>query len=736
MPKTDTTVAELVSMIKNGELRLPEMQRRYVWPATRVRDLLDSLYRGYPSGMILVWETDREMPSRDLAVSQEQSPFRGHKLLLDGQQRLTSLYAILRAEPVVVRGRKRPIELLFNLEHPDGPPTEVLEVEDDTRDLDESEMKSDEEDETPNIQERLKQLTFVVASRALLADPHWIRMSDIFKDNASDGQILKGLVKSLDDPLFDKYSNRLQRVRKIRDYPYVMHVIEKELSYQEVAEIFVRVNSLGMKLRGSDLALALITSRWQDSLNLFEGFQEECEEKWFSLDLGLIIRALVVFATGQSRFRTVGTIPVNSLKLAWEEAKEGMRFAINFLRSNAGLEDASLMSSPLFAITLAYYSTWKGYRFTPEEEGKLKRWFYIANTRGHYSRGSSETILDVDLSAIKKGGTPTELLEILRQQIGRLEIEPSDLVGRGLRGGLFPMAYVALKARGAKDWRTRLALSLTHQGKYHSVEYHHIFPKSLLNKAGYETADINEIANLAFVSGRTNRRIASSPPEKYLPEVLREQGKEALESHCIPSDSNLWKVESFSQFLEYRRKALAEAINEFIAKAEVEAGTAVNILELIAAGESDQVELKASARWDYREQKQNAALGTATAKVLAGFLNGKGGALILGVDDSGRIVGLQQDYATLNQRPDRDGYQQFLVNLISSMLGKDVFGDMKISFQEEDAKDVCLIKVRPSLKPVFLRDGKQNIFYVRTGNTTQALDVEEASKYIKAWWKN
>src|SRR5438552_16665442 len=134
MPKIDTTVGSLVEMIRAGELRLPEMQRRYIWPATRVRDLLDSLYRDHPSGTIVVWETDRGMPSRDLAVSQEENPFRGHKMLLDGQQRLTSLSAIIRGEGVQVRGKRRPIDILFNLDHPDGPPREVTEVEGDTTD--------------------------------------------------------------------------------------------------------------------------------------------------------------------------------------------------------------------------------------------------------------------------------------------------------------------------------------------------------------------------------------------------------------------------------------------------------------------------------------------------------------------------------------------------------------------------------------------------------------------------
>src|SRR5271169_5074099 len=106
-------------MIERGELRLPEMQRRYVWRATRVRDLLDSLYRSYPSGAILLWETDEAVPLQGFAIAQEKNPYQSTRLLLDGQQRLTFLSAVIRGTPVNVRGRRRPIELLFNLEHPD-----------------------------------------------------------------------------------------------------------------------------------------------------------------------------------------------------------------------------------------------------------------------------------------------------------------------------------------------------------------------------------------------------------------------------------------------------------------------------------------------------------------------------------------------------------------------------------------------------------------------------------------
>ncbi|HQU43768.1 MAG TPA: DUF262 domain-containing protein [Pirellulales bacterium] len=143
MAKAEATVEELVGMIERGQLRLPEMQRRYVWRSTRVRDLLDSLYRGYPSGAILLWETDEVVPLQDMAVTQQANPYASTRLLLDGQQRLTSLSAVIRGEPVSVRGRKRPVELLFNLDHPDQL-TVVTEVHENGDDEEDEEELSEE----------------------------------------------------------------------------------------------------------------------------------------------------------------------------------------------------------------------------------------------------------------------------------------------------------------------------------------------------------------------------------------------------------------------------------------------------------------------------------------------------------------------------------------------------------------------------------------------------------------
>lgn len=569
--KVDTNVEALVGMIERGELRLPEMQRRYVWRGPRVRDLLDSLYRGYPSGSILVWETDQEQPVRDLAVTQQRTPFTGYKLLLDGQQRLTSLSAVLRGEPINVRGRKREIEILFNLEHPDQL-FEFTEVETDvespliTRDESDDVSDDEEEDETEeSVQERLKKMTFVVANKYLASLPNWVSVTNVFKSD-DDSAILKATgVKSFDDPRYAKYTQRIQNLRSIRNYPYSMHVLSRDLNYEEVAEIFVRVNSLGVKLRGSDLALAQITARWRNSLSEFEKFQEECEERWMTLDLGLLVRAMVVFTTGQSRFDRVTAIPIDKLKSGWGKAKDGLRFAINFLRTNAGIEDESLLSSPLFFITIAYFSYIKQEKISKEDERLLLYWLYTANSRGRYSRGSTESLLDADLSSLHKKGSLQELLEILKQQFGRLHVEEVDLVGRGANSPLFSLVFLALKTKGAKDWHSGIGLSLTHTGRYHYIQYHHIFPKALL-KQTYERKEINEIANMAFISGRLNRRLSDKEPVEYLPKIIEHRGEEALVAQGVPLDLNLYKLSNFREFLRVRRQTLTKILNDFLEK--------------------------------------------------------------------------------------------------------------------------------------------------------------------------
>lgn len=569
MTKADISVRELVDKVRHGELALPEMQRRYVWPATRVRDLLDSLYRGYPSGTILVWETDENIETRELAVRANQAPTTSQKLLLlDGQQRITSLSAILSGEPIHVRNRKRPIDILFNLEHPEGPPIEIMEVDENDFTTDIEDIDNEETDDS-DIQEEMRKHTFVVASRSLQNDPLWVPVSDIFVKDFSE--ILEKVgITSLQDPHYKKYSQRLLQVKNIENYSYVMQRLTYDMTYEEVTEIFIRVNSLGIKLRGSDLALAQITSRWKGFINLIEDFASKFNDNEnYILETGLPVRMLVVFATHQSRFRTIGKISKEKLEESWKIAIEGLHYAINFLRENAGIDNLSYLSSPFLLIPIAvYWIQKKNEVLTPEEENKLLHWFYFAHMRGHYSMGSSESILEADLGVLFKGKTLDDLIQQLFLHVKKFNVDSDDLFNRGIRSPFFTMLYFVLKQNGAEDWWSGLKLSERHTGSAHTIQFHHIFPKSLL-KDKFDKKEINEIANLAFIGGKTNRQITNKEPINYLDkEVVAKRGEDALTSQLIPLDKKMWEIDNYQNFLNYRRNAIADAINKFMKKFE------------------------------------------------------------------------------------------------------------------------------------------------------------------------
>ncbi|AHH48943.1 DUF262 domain-containing protein [Pseudomonas aeruginosa] len=571
MAKAEASVEELVSMIERGELRLPEMQRQYVWRSTRVRDLLDSLYRGYPSGAILLWETDEAVPLQDFAVSQSTNPYQSTRLLLDGQQRLTSLSAVIRGEPVSVRGRRRPIDLLFNLEHPDqlAVVTEVEENGDDEDDADDdSELIGDETDSTEDeLLKRFNKMTFVVATRKLEQLPHWVKVSEVFKTDNDAPFLKRAGISGFDDPRYEKYSQRLARLRGIRKYVYRMDVLERTLSYDEVTEIFVRVNSLGAKLRSSDLALAQITAKWRHSLQTFQDFQKACAKTGFDLDLGLHLKNLMAFATGQSRFQIVGSLNVEKLQKAWKEACDGMEFALNFLRSNLGIDSPALLSSPFLLVVLAYFGHSRNYALSNDEARQLRYWALMANAKGRFSRGSSETILDQDLASIRQGGAVSELIDRLRLQFGRLDITAEELEGRNQRSALFKTMFLAFRAAGAKDWRSHLTIALDHSGAQHRLQFHHIFPKAVL-KTSLTAREADDIANLAFIGGKTNRAISDKAPAVYLPPLVDQLGEPAFSAQCIPVEASLLEVGSYKAFLLERRKRIATALNTFVGPAD------------------------------------------------------------------------------------------------------------------------------------------------------------------------
>ena len=551
MAKAEASVEELVSMIERGELRLPEMQRQYVWRSTRVRDLLDSLYRGYPSGAILLWETDEAVPLQDFAVSQSTNPYQSTRLLLDGQQRLTSLSAVIRGEPVSVRGRRRPIDLLFNLEHPDqlAVVTEVEENGDGEDDVDDdSELIGDETDSTEDeLLKRFNKMTFVVATRKLEQLPHWVKVSEVFKTDNDAPFLKRAGISGFDDSRYESTASA---------WP----------GYVASASTFIgwtcwngRFPTMRSRKSSSgsihwEPSCAVPTWLWRRSppsggtrCRRSRIFRGPVPRRALTLT-SVCAKNLMAFATGQSRFQIVGSLNVEKLQKAWKEACDGMEFGLNFLRSNLGIDSPALLSSPFLLVVLAYFGHSRNYALSNHEARQLRYWALMANAKGRFSRGSSETILDQDLANIRQGGAVSELIDRLRLQFGRLDITAEELEGRNQRSALFKTMFLAFRAAGAKDWRSHLTISLDHSGAQHRLQFHHIFPKAVL-KTSFTAREADDIANLAFIGGKTNRAISDKARQFTCPPLVDQLGEPAFAAQCIPVEASLLEVESYKAFL-------------------------------------------------------------------------------------------------------------------------------------------------------------------------------------------
>jgi hypothetical protein len=554
MSSHDYEVQSLVRMVNDGTLRLPEMQREYVWTATKVRDLFDSLYRGYPSGVILAWEPSvyeaEGVSTRGFAVGTKEDHHQTY-LLLDGQQRLTSLSAVLRGEPVRVKNRVRPIQILFNLEHPDALMS-VMEVD-----------SEDSEDEAElDVQEKLRRRAFVVGSKSLAGQQNWVLLTDIFTKDAIDILEEKGFdFATLDPAVRRKYTKRLGAVKAIERYNYRVEILESDKSYNEVTEIFVRVNSLGARLRSSDLALAQITATWRGSLETFTTYERHTAERGFALDLDIILRTLVALITNQSRFAAAASLRQADLEAGWQRTVKALDFAHNYLVNDLGIESRVVLTSPFLVAATAYWGDMRDYRIDSEDKAAFGRWLLIANAKGRYSRGSAETTLDQDLAELRGSGVPG-LLQRLTNQVGRLDFTDAELEGKTPRSGAFKTLLLALRKAQAVDWDTNLLVSAKHDGASDVVEYHHIFPQAYLKQVRMDlgSSQVNDIANMAIIGGSTNRRISKTAPSIYRDWFTRE----VLAKHLVDFDDCRDQPENYEEFLARRRSAIRTTLNDFL----------------------------------------------------------------------------------------------------------------------------------------------------------------------------
>ena len=515
-------VSELIEEIDREEVILPEIQRLYVWKGPQVTRLLDSLYREYPTGQILLWDTTL------IPVTKGMKKARGPrgvtvgrpKIVLDGQQRLTSLYLALG-------DGGNELKVYFNLE-------------------------------TEQFHLYLKRME---------KDPVWVPVRSVVRGEVSDLQVLDRIAKNggptIRDSKSEIYLNRLQALKKIGEYKYPIEIFRSD-EYDEATELFVRINSAGTRLRASELVLAQLAMRLPGTIvKTFEHAIEEYEEIGYALDGRFLIRALIAVGTGQSRFMHLVDFwkrTPRDIKKIWQETRRGIDAAVNFVRHNARFESSDWLPSLNALIPLVVYFA-RNRRIVRDVEIGLLRWFYVASLRGRYS-GSAETAMDEDIKAIQ-GKNPVEALYRNAVEGRAVDITPDEFDDAGLRNPLLPMTYAVARKMGAKDWFRGVALSTDVVGEENEVQVHHIFPKALLHKRGVKRKDIDEIANLAFLAARPNRQISKRSPEVYLAEIA-EKHPDRLKAQSVPMDRKLWKVERYQDFLAARRKLLADAVNALL----------------------------------------------------------------------------------------------------------------------------------------------------------------------------
>ncbi|HUX35469.1 MAG TPA: DUF262 domain-containing protein, partial [Candidatus Paceibacterota bacterium] len=395
----------LIDKYLNKELLLPAMQRKYVWRQKQVSNLIDSIYRGYPSGSILIWETDIIPEVREAAVDRsEKNAMTKRLLLLDGQQRITSLAAIITGLPIRVREggelKEKRIELYFNLDHPE---------------------KADFEDNGN------RELFFQIKNRKIENNPSWVSVTRLFKDGV--GSILKDLKIGYDHSKYELYNERLNRLYGVKENYFYPVQLLRDMQYGEVTEVFVRVNSAGTRLRSSDLALAQITSRWQEAIHIFEEYIKEAAKQHFYLDEGFLVRCITAIATNQSKFQVLGKTPIENIKAAWEEAHRGIDYTINFIKENAKIESTQLFGpkSEIFSLSslvpLVVYFTKHSNSLSDEQAKKFLYWFFSAHMWGRYS-SSTETRLDQDLRTLDDADPTDVLMKNIYKQVGKRGVTP------------------------------------------------------------------------------------------------------------------------------------------------------------------------------------------------------------------------------------------------------------------------------------------------------------------------
>ncbi len=523
-------ISTILDHIDSGHMALPEFQRGYVWNRDQVRGLFDSLYRRHPVGGLLVWATESKTATHrgdgGLAAGIV-------KLLLDGQQRMTSLYGVARGKPPEFfdGNTKAFTGLRFHLES-----------------------------ETFGFYQPIK----------MKDDPLWIDVTELMKNGqAGHEQLIETLAGHPEiGTKAVKYSGRISRILGILEIElHTEEVTGSDKTLDVVVDIFNRVNSGGTKLSKGDLALAKICAEWPEGRDVMKTKLSEWDKAGYHFNLDWLLRSVNTVLTGEAKFQYLHNKPAEEIQSALDRAGKYIDACLNLIGGRLGLDHDQVFFGRFGVPVMARYMDQRQQHklgaMNEKERDKLLFWFAQAGMWGRFS-GSTESFIDKDLEALEGGnGNLDRLVEQLRLWHGGLRAEPGHFTGWSLGARFYPVLYMMTRVGEARDWGTGLPLKANMLGKMSRLEVHHIFPKAQLYKAkalNFRKPEVNALGNFCFLTKDTNLKISDRLPEDYFPEVEAAHPG-ALASQWIPSDPELWKLDRFRDFLEARKKLLAAELN-------------------------------------------------------------------------------------------------------------------------------------------------------------------------------
>lgn len=550
-------VSTILDQIDLGHVVLPVFQRGYVWKRRQVRQLFNRLYLGHPVGSLLFWDTKVGSIQVRGDIAPAASPV---KMLLDGQQRVTSLYAVLRGEPPkFFDGDESALSgLHFNV--------------------------SDESFE------------FYQASR-MATDPRWISVTDVMQGG------YEGIGKTLEliEPPDPKHMGNLAKLLAIKERDLPDDTVEgQEFTVKVVVEIFNDINSGGTKLSSGDLALCKVCAEWPEARDVMKAHLKSWEDRGYDrFDLVWLLRCVNTILTGRANFDSLSDKSKDEVQQGLDRAATAIDRLLNLLGDRLGLDHARVLTGHNALAVMARYVDQRSDRLTLREENLLLYWYLASAIRSRFS-GSPETTMQRDLAAMEElDGGLDRLIEELHLSSGEIRVEPGHFDAARVNSRFFPLLYALTRIGGARDFCSGLELKQHLLGKQSSLQLHHLFPKSRLRER-HSVDEINALANFSFLTADCNgpANIGNRLPEEYFPDCEAKHPG-VLESQWIPMEPAVWSIDDYREFLALRRTLLAEAANSVLM--QLRTGT-MSLANLgtgggVAASDEEEIELQNLNRW-------------------------------------------------------------------------------------------------------------------------------------------